>query len=544
MPKPTVERVVATLQFDFFDDRFRKWAEENAEAIVAELALRLPQLTQQELVEAGKLILCTGNVAEGTKLLVQALTNARKETDLRSALSTFSMLPMTFGAADHQEVMIDIDRPMALAAVTPFTRHSNIQISRLARGCLNKLDLPEVVALQRDWLNGDDPDAQLDAALELGRQGEVQAWPILRRYIENGPSDLGFWQAAVLAADEVSRNAPTDLKAEIAEFGRAEIRARLHLNDNRTANEVLNLRRMVSAGQQPWHLDFLEEQLRAKTCFAEYVVGEWAWLTGPSAIPRLIAYLDDPVLSRGVIEYIGKTRNPRLGSAEDQAHLKTRLETFMAAQTDKDGPFASTWRSEVAEALQKLGSIKHIEPDAVLDHTAYVTKLRQLGLSGDALFGQLQTAFPTLQPFTDEYDDPWGALLGGLHASGLFATLAAESMGGEALAFSVDEILALAASALSLEIPHWPDTWNSGDLEITLLVDGKARPLVISEDVNHIPEALLACLNAAIDHTGHIYVAVDLNTGGEIAGVAFGKAAELRRLAKEIKLPVYFTDAL
>jgi len=543
MPKPTVERVVATLQFDFFDDRFREWALKNAQAIAAELAPRLPQLTPQELVDAGKLTLCTGNVAEGTTLLVQALNNARNETDLRSVLATFSMLPMTSGAGDDQEVLADIDRPMAFAAVTPFTRHSNGQLRRLAHGCLNRLDLPEVAALQRDWLTGEDPDAQLDAALALGQQGEVEAWPILRRYIENGPSNRGFWQAAVWAAGQVSGTAPADLKAEIAEFGRAEIRARLHLNDNRTANEVLDLRRMVLAGRQPWHLEFLEEQLAAKTCFAEHVVGEWAWLTGPGAIPRLIEYLDDPVLSRGVIQYIGKTLNPRLGSAEDQAPLKARLETFMAAQNDKDGPFASTWRSEVAEALQKLGSIEHVEPDAVLDHTAYVTRLKQLGLSGDALFAKLQTAFPTLQPFDDGYDDPWGALLGGLHASGLFATLVAKSVGEEALAFSMDELLALAAPTLQLEISGWPDEWNSGDLEVTLLVDGQARPLVIPEDANHIPESLLACLNAAIDHTGYMYVAVDLDTGGDMVGATFGKATALQRLKEEIKLPVYFANA-
>ncbi|MEO0815032.1 MAG: hypothetical protein AAFY60_19385, partial [Myxococcota bacterium] len=324
MPIRSVARVVETLEFEIFDERFRGWARDQADAISAALEPRLRDLSPQEQVKAGELLLSTGNVKRGTQLIASALANAREEMDLRIALSSLSMFPVIFGPHDDLEIEVDVDRAVAFDAAKPFLSHGSNPIRRLARSAIRRLNLPEVTELQRQWLAGDDSDARKDAALDLGYQGDPTAWPVLKEHIRARTG--GRWQAMVHCAAEICRKANLQLRTEIAEFGRDEIRARLHKNDLGTANEVLDLRRVVAAGKQPWHLDFIGEQLRAKTCFAEYLVGEWAWNTGPSAIPRLIEYLDDPVLSRGVIDYLTKTSNPRLGSSEEQAPLRARLE--------------------------------------------------------------------------------------------------------------------------------------------------------------------------------------------------------------------------
>ncbi|MEM6305467.1 MAG: hypothetical protein AAF744_12160 [Pseudomonadota bacterium] len=537
MPRRSVSRVVETLEFEFFDARFRSWATAHAGQIRAALEPRLAHLTSQQLVQAGRLMLATGATREGTAILSTALDRARDETDLRIALSALSMLPLTTGLADDMDVEVDIDRRAALQMLMPYAAHFNGHIRRLARQGLQRLELPEISGLQRQWLGGEDDAARLDAALSLGLRGDPAAWPVLKAKLEGPRGQGGYWQAAVMAATKICRDADASLRAEIAETGRALVRARLHLNDNATANEVLNLRPMISAGGQPWHFAFLEEQLAAGTCFAEYVVGEWAWRTGPAAIPRLIAYLDDPVLSRGVIDYLGKTSNPKLGTAEDQAPLRARLEAFLAQEAARKGPFADTWRSEIARALKKLGSIENVDPDAVLDHTAYETRLQQLGLAGDALWQRLRTAFPTLKTSTEA--DPFNALLSALFDSALIVIMRSEPADFDSFVDGVDEVLALAAPVTRLQISGWPEEPGGSAFDLALMVDGAPQRLRLSADCIRVPEMILQALNAAIAQTGYAYAIIDLDMGGDGFGVTFGKSEALRQLAKEIRFPAH-----
>ena len=424
--------------------------------------------------------------------------------------------------------------------VEPYLGSPDQHIRRLARGAVSRLAVPEVVALQKRWLESDDRDARVEAALAIGLTGDPAAWPVIREGLEGGPGAVGgrgYWQSMVHTAAELCKEGDPTLQEEAAEIARAEIRKRLGATDNTTANEVLDLRRIISAAGPPWHREFLEEQIRSRTCFAEYALGEWAHMAGPAAIPTLVELCDDPVMRRGVIDYL-RSRNPRLGTSEDQAPLRARLEALMAQEEAAADVFASARRTELAQALVNLGVPEAVEPDFVDDSMAYEARLTHLGLGGAALLAKLREAFPDLPEVAAGGDSAWGSLLEALHESGRMAVLSANDPGLDDFADALDELLAMAKPLAPARLHGWPERWEDGEIELKLEFGGSTRPFLLTEEMRYNPGALAGVLNPVFAETGHAFGEIDLGTGGEMVGLTFGVREAMARLRKEIALPV------
>ncbi|MEL6547698.1 MAG: hypothetical protein AAFQ82_23945, partial [Myxococcota bacterium] len=115
-----------------------------------------------------------------------------------------------------------------------------------------------------------------------------------------------------------------------------------------------------------------------------------------------------------------------------------------------------TWRSEIAEAIRKLGAVPTVDPKQVLARTAYQVRLQQLELSEEDVFAELVRAFPGLKPLAGPQEEPWGALLAALYESELLATVQTDSS-YETFVDSVEDILALGALRLNLKLSGWPE---------------------------------------------------------------------------------------